>query len=121
MQGETSLFPLTHNPDLFAGRGEVGELARKLPGDGRGSAKPDVRRILGSLPVDDLSQLPLPGVRRDLDLVRAAWVRGESEFVESWSLFQRVAAIALVFAVAMFWAGYRRWRRLRAGRSPSST
>jgi len=64
MQGETSLFPLTHNPDLFAGQGEVGELARKLPVDGRASAKPDVRRILGSLPVDDLSQLPLPGLRR---------------------------------------------------------
>ena len=121
MQGETSLFPLTHDPELFAGQGEVQELARRLPVDGRGNRKPDLQRILGSLPVDDLSQLPLPGLRRDLELVRAAWVRGKSAYVDSWTLLYWVVAGSCMLAVVWLLVRQRRRRGVSEGRLPSST
>jgi hypothetical protein len=73
MQGETSLFPLTLDPQFFAGDGEVDRLARRLPLDNGRDAKPEPRRILGSIPVAELSMLPLPFLRKDLEEVRAAW------------------------------------------------
>jgi hypothetical protein len=118
MQGETTLFPLTHDPRYFTGDGEVARVARALPVDGRG-APPDPRRILGSLPVTRLAALPLPSLRGDLEMVRAAWERGELEFTDSWGLLTRLAvaagAIVVLFASASIFA-IRRWRRRATAR-----
>ncbi|NUB09804.1 hypothetical protein FW320_27045 [Azospirillum sp. Vi22] len=76
MRGETTLFPLTLDPQFFTDTGEVGRLAESLPLDSGWRAAADPRRILGSLPVDDLAALPLPSLREDLEKVRAAWEGG---------------------------------------------
>jgi hypothetical protein len=122
MQGETTLFPLTHDPRYFAGDGEVEQLARALPVDGRG-ARPDPRRILGSLPVAQIAALPLPALRSDLEQVRSAWKGGELEFVDAWGIFEWLAVsvaafLALLVTAAVF--AIRHWRRRAAARSPAS-
>jgi hypothetical protein len=113
MQGETTLFPLTHDPRYFAGDGEVEQLARALPVDGRG-ARPDPRRILGSLPVARIAALPLPALRSDLEQVDSAWKGGELEFVDAWGIFEwlvfSVAAFLLLLVAAAVFA-IRRWKR----------
>jgi hypothetical protein len=122
MQGETTLFPLTHDPRYFAGDGEVEQLARVLPVDGRG-ARPDPRRILGSLPVADIAALPLPALRSDLEQVRGAWERGELVFVDAWGILEWLAVSAAAFLALLVTAavfGIRRWRRRAAARSPAN-
>ncbi|WP_448191574.1 hypothetical protein [Azospirillum sp. sgz301742] len=76
MQGETTLFPLTLDPEYFTENGEVDRLAHRLPLDSRWAAKPDFRRILGSIPSTDLAMLPFPSLQQDLETVRAAWEAG---------------------------------------------
>jgi hypothetical protein len=76
MQGETSLFPLTLDPQFFTGSGEVDLLAQRLPLDNGRGAKPEPRRILGSIPSAELSMLPLPSLKKDLEAVGAAWESG---------------------------------------------
>ena len=76
MQGETTLFPLTLDPQFFTGGGEVDQLAQRLPLDNGRDAKPEPRRILGSIPVAELSMLPLPSLRKDLEDVSSAWESG---------------------------------------------
>jgi hypothetical protein len=76
MQGETSLFPLTLDPQFFKGSGEVDRLAQRLPLDNGKDTIPEPRRVLGSIPVAELSALPLPSLRKDLEEVRAAWESG---------------------------------------------
>jgi hypothetical protein len=66
-----------HPPRYFAGDGEVDRLARALPVDGRGD-RTDPGRILGSLPVGDVSELPLPELRADLERVSAARSSGST-------------------------------------------
>ncbi|MGR0186172.1 hypothetical protein [Azospirillum aestuarii] len=76
MRGETTLFPLTLDPQFFTEEREVGRLAESLPLDSRWRAAADPRRILGSIPVKDISTLPLPSLREDLEKVRAALMSG---------------------------------------------
>lgn len=76
MRGETTLFPLTLDPQFFRDEGEVGRLAGNLPVDNRWRSGADPRRVLGSIPVEDLSTLPLPSLREDLEKVRAALESG---------------------------------------------
>ncbi|CAO3456517.1 hypothetical protein [Azospirillum argentinense] len=78
MRGETTLFPLTLDPQFFTDEGEVGRLAEGLPLDSRWWSAADPRRILGSIPVDDLATLPLSSLREDLEKVRAASGIGHS-------------------------------------------
>jgi hypothetical protein len=91
MQGETSLYPLTRDTALFPADTEVGKLARRLPVDGRSGEPTDVRRVLGTLPVDDLAALPLPTLRRDLQAVAAAYRAGALERGDLGSSWARVA------------------------------
>jgi hypothetical protein len=91
MQGETSLYPLTRDTALFPADTEVGKLAHRLPVDGRSGEPTDVRRVLGTLPVDDLAALPLPALRRDLQAVTAAYRTGALERGDLGSTWARVA------------------------------
>jgi hypothetical protein len=115
MQGETTLFPLTHDPRYFGGDGEVARIVRMLPVDGRGD-RPDPQRIFGSLPVANLAALPLPALRSDLTQVRAAWDRGELEFIDSWGLLEiaaaAVAGILTLCVIAVAWVIHRRRSRV---------
>ena len=91
MQGETSLYPLTRDTTLFPADTEVGSLARRLPVDGRPGEPTDARRVLATLPVDDLAALPLPDLRRDLEAVSAAYGAGTLQRGQPGSAWFRVA------------------------------
>jgi hypothetical protein len=100
MQGETSLFPLTLDPQFFSGGGEIDQLAQRLPLDNGRDAKPEPRRILGSIPVAELSMLPLPALRNDLEAVGAAWQSGTLTLTGSrYTLIWVVAVIAGFLAI----------------------
>jgi hypothetical protein len=127
MQGETSLYPLTRDIALFPPDTEVGKLARRLPVDGRPGEPTDVRRVLATLPVDDLAALPMPALRRDLEAVAAAYRAGTLERGELGSTWFRVAIgginlwqhrqavvvaiIGIVVASAALGLAAYRWRR----------
>ncbi|WP_211109588.1 hypothetical protein [Azospirillum tabaci] len=103
MRGATTLFPLTLDPQFFADEGEVGRLAESLPLDSRWRAVADPRRILGSLPVDDLAALPLPSLRDDVKKVRAAL---ESDRPSRYAAgdVALLGAVAAVILVAGLWS-----------------
>jgi hypothetical protein len=128
MQGETTLFPLTHDPALFTGHGEVDNVVHRLPVDGRDDSTPDARRILGSLPVDDLESLALPGLRSDLAAVRTAFDQGAVAYAQSsrlrfWARLATFGAIGVLWmkpllaaggvllALLLLWLGWRLTRR----------
>ncbi|MCX6983240.1 MAG: hypothetical protein NT118_00625 [Lentisphaerae bacterium] len=75
MTGETTLFPLPHDVKYFQGDSEVEKIVRKLPADGRGDAMPDPKRVLGSIPADDFSRIPIPALREQLKKVKEAYCR----------------------------------------------
>jgi hypothetical protein len=106
MQGETTLYPLPHDPKWFDGDTEADVLARRLPVDGRGGRGADFRRILGSLPVDDPAKLPLEPLRSDLLAVQSAFDRGELTR-RLPPIFFWAGGILLLAALAFF----LRWRR----------
>jgi hypothetical protein len=107
MQGETTLFPLTLDPQFFTGGGEVDQLAQRLPLDSGRGAKPEPRRILGSIPVAELSMLPLSSLRKDLEEVRAAWESGSLPPTGSRSMLIWVIA-AIGGFLAVLWLVRRR-------------
>jgi hypothetical protein len=113
MHGRTTLYPLTRDLRLFRGEGEVTQLARRLPVDGREGEPPELRRILGSLPVADLAELPFPELRRDLEAVRAAWERGETVWRDP-TLTLPWALLVVLAAGVLLWVWRRRRSRLVA-------
>jgi hypothetical protein len=113
MQGRTTLFPLTLDARFFPGDSEVSQLARRLPVDGRAGAHPDLERIFGSLPVDEVAALPLPELRRDLELVKSAPPSSTSW----WDPRPWVAAGGLL---AVIWLVMRWWHRRRTPAAPST-
>ena len=102
MQGETTLFPLTLDPQFFTGGGEVDRLAQRLPLDNGRGAKPEPRRILGSIPVADLSMLPLPTLRKDLETVSSAWESGSLTLTGSRNTLILVVAVIGGFLVILW-------------------
>ncbi|MFA6290758.1 MAG: hypothetical protein WC637_03195 [Victivallales bacterium] len=78
MQGETTLFPLPHDNKYFKGDSEVEQIVRKLPSDGRDNSPPDPKRVLGSIPADDFSKIPIPTLREQLKAVKDAWEKAKS-------------------------------------------
>ena len=121
MRGETSLFPLTLDPQFFTGGGEVDQLAQRLPLDNGRDAKPEPRRILGSIPVAELSMLPLPSLRKDLEAVGAAWESGTLTLTGSRDTLIWVVAVIGGF-LAVLWLVRRRHQShlTRPGSPPSA-
>ena len=68
MTGRTTLYPLTHDVKYFKGDSEVEQIMRKLPYDG-GDIPPEPQRIRGSIPADEVSQLPIPSLREELKTI----------------------------------------------------
>jgi len=64
--GKTTLWPLTHDPALFDGEGELDRLVRALPHDGRDDAAPADERLVGSLPWRKLDDVPFKFLSREL-------------------------------------------------------
>lgn len=71
MQGSTTLFPISHDPEYFRGSGEIDRLFARLPSD-RGIKRPGWTRVRGSLPAQELADIRIPGLRHNLELVQVA-------------------------------------------------
>ena len=102
MQGTTTLFPITHDPEYFAGKSEIDRLFARLPNDRRG--KPDWSRVHGSLPAQNFAGLQIPGLAKNLALVEASELQGRE--VEHWSW----SGIALLVALIVFLLFRHRYR-----------
>ncbi|MBX7099067.1 MAG: hypothetical protein K1X89_15255, partial [Myxococcaceae bacterium] len=64
LEGATTLWPLTHDPALFDGDGELDRLVRALPVDGRGGPVPQLARLKGAVPFERPETVPLPELAR---------------------------------------------------------
>jgi hypothetical protein len=74
LTGTTTIWPLTQDPALFDGEGEIEKLVRALPSDGRGQL-PELARVLASLPWATRDEVPFPALRQ---VLAAAGYRGRS-------------------------------------------
>lgn len=63
LTGRTTLYPLTHDKSLFEGFGEISAIIARLPQDENSTSR---ERVIGSLPVASLDQLPMANLRADL-------------------------------------------------------
>ena len=91
MQGQTTLFPITHDPEYFSGKSEIDRLFARLPNDRRG--KPDWSRVRGSLPAQNFADLQIPGLARNLELVAESESQGRE--VKNWSWSGAAILLAL--------------------------
>lgn len=105
MQGRSTLFPLTVEEKYFAGLGEVEQWVKGLPKDG-GSRLPDFDRVLGSVPVSRIEDIPFSDMRDNLLKVREAWKRGELDS-RRWNSWIWAAALLVVLAGAGWWVRNR--------------
>ena len=96
MHGQTTLFPITHDAQYFAGSSEIDRMFQALPSDRGGT--PDWRRVRGSLPAKNLSEIQIPELREQLEMV-------ESSQGKSWTLAQSFL-MALVIAALLGSAAY---------------
>ena len=86
LQGTVILFPITHDPQYFptdpaqlhldARDGQFLRLFAQIPSD-RGTGHPPVDRVLGALPVADVSTITIPGLASDLRRVERARELGQ--------------------------------------------
>ena len=86
LQGRVILFPITHDPQYFPTDpaqlhldprdGQFLRLFAQIPSD-RGSGHPPVDRVLGALPVSDVSTITIPGLASDLHRVERAHALGQ--------------------------------------------
>jgi hypothetical protein len=72
LTGRTTLWPMTHDPALFAGDDEVDRLVRALPSDREGSPPPTAARLRGAVPWDEAESVPLAAVREALAAIAGA-------------------------------------------------
>jgi hypothetical protein len=77
MTGKATLFPNTADAALFDDPrdAEVNALIAAIPKD-RNGRPPEVERIFGSLPTEDLAAVSIPGLGADLVSVHEAWQQG---------------------------------------------
>jgi hypothetical protein len=109
MTGKESLFPITHDSDYFKGSGEVDRLFSKIPTD-RGREKADWSRVLGSLPAKNLTDIRIPELASQLELVEAAEKQGRE--VRGWSWTG--AALAIIVAAIVVYCRRKSARRANA-------
>lgn len=69
LNGKTTLYPLLLDKSRFANQAELLGIVNKLPKD---ELSTDKARVLASLPVAELKQIPLANLRADLMIVRSA-------------------------------------------------
>ena len=68
-----TVWPLTHDPALFDGDGELDVVVRALPHDGRGAPVPGDDRLKASVPWATLKDVPFPHLRAKL--VALGWMK----------------------------------------------
>jgi hypothetical protein len=113
MTGSDTLFPNTADVSLFDDPrdAEVNAMMAAIPKDHEGGL-PEPERIFGSLPVDDLNAITIPGLADDLALVKEAWQQGSLERTMSWKRRTALRLIALLSGAVLL---LLLWRRRRLG------
>jgi hypothetical protein len=105
LTGDVTLFPLTAEPEMFAAQDEVTAILRKLPSD-RGSRRPGLRRVLGTIPAERAEDVSLPEMRSDMLRVQTAW-EFEKKFgrhrAEWWFSPPLLLVEALVMTLCFAW------------------
>lgn len=74
--GKTTLWPLTHDPALFGGDGELDALVRALPVDGRSVTEPDDARLRGAVPWKTAQDVPFRFLAKQLSELGLLGARG---------------------------------------------
>jgi hypothetical protein len=105
MTGKVTLYPVTLDKTYFADASEASVLAQQLPIDGRGKEGSDeladFGRILGALPVEHLSDIPIPGLGADLEAVKKAWEQGTLRRAGTATLFERIARYTVLLVIGV--------------------
>jgi hypothetical protein len=125
LQGRVILFPLTHDPRYFptdptqlhleARDGQYLRLLAQIPSD-RTGARPPVDRVLGALPVTDVSTILIPGLASDLHRVEQARTLGllrRTHPLLSGILFLLAVGVAIGIAVYLLKQTFARRRATR--------
>ena len=112
MTGNDTLFPNTADVSLFDDPrdAEVNVMMAAIPKDHDGGL-PSPERIFGSLPVDDLNAITIPGLAQDLSRVKAAWQDGSLERTPTWMRRMMVRLIGAASVGLLAWLVI--WRRRR--------
>jgi len=92
LNGKTTLFPLTHDKRLFKGYGEISDIVDRLPQDEVSTSKD---RVLGSMPVANISQIPLMQLRGDLAVANNEQTK--PGLISPFTLFLLVAFLSLAY------------------------
>jgi hypothetical protein len=118
MTGDDTLFPNTADVSLFDDPrdAEVNAMMAAIPKDTNGGL-PSPERIFGSLPTDDLNEITIPGLEKDLARVKSAWQSGSLERTSSW--WHRMLIRLLTAAASLLAGGIVLLRRRR--RAPQDT
>jgi hypothetical protein len=110
LQGRVVLFPITHDPQYFPTDpaqlhldprdGQYLRLMAQIPSD-RGSGHPPVDRVLGALPVTDVSTITIPGLASDLHRVERARALGQLRRTHPFSAILFLLIVVVLVGVLL--------------------
>ena len=103
LNGKTTLYPLLFDKSYFANRAELLGIVNKLPND---ELSTDKARVLASLPVAELKQIPLANLRADLMIVRSA--PSEPGSISPWLL---LGFLPLLIGGYLIWRSFSKASR----------
>ena len=126
LHGSSTLFPNTADGALFDDPrdAEVNALMQAIPKD-RTGARPEPRRIFGSLPVEpgpdgSFTAVTIPGLAQDLSITYAAWQHGTLQHARK-RLFAIAASTAAIFTLLVLTArSFHRRRSASARPTPQA-
>jgi hypothetical protein len=114
LRGKARLFPITHDPAYFPQNASTDPRDREflatfnaLPSD-RGSGLPPIDRVLGALPTVHYSDILIPGLAGDLELVAVADHLGLLHRTHPFLTFLLVVVLVLLLLVLVAWRLLRR-------------
>ncbi len=83
LNDEVSIWPLTHDPRFFQSDSELDQIVRRLPVDGRGGEEPSLERLRGSIPWENVDDIPLPELRATAAQIEAELAAQRAAEVEA--------------------------------------
>ena len=107
--GSVTLFPITHDPGYFNGGSEIDKLFASLPDDRRNTAA-SWKRVRGSLPARDLSDVRIPQLRQTL----LAFEAREDEISSERTIGIPAAIFLAAVIVSLLWWRRRKLKKIAA-------
>ncbi len=103
LNGKTTLYPLMLDKSLFANQADLLGIVNKLPND---EIATDKARVIASLPVAEIKQIPLANLRADLMIVRSA--TSEPGSISPWLL---LGFLPLLIGGYLIWRSFSKASR----------